>query len=415
MTRPSVIADLSLAPLGEKKIDWVAQHSPVLNRLFTEVLNDGSLKGRRIAVTVHLEAKTAYLALLLQQAGAQVVAAGSNPFSTQDAVCAALVKRGVQVFARHGVSHAEFESDLERVLDTHPEFIIDDGAELVSRAVRRGATYVAGIRGSSEETTTGVLKLEAIASQGLLPYPAIAANHAACKHLFDNRYGTGHSTLGAVMSATNLFLTGKQVVVIGYGWVGRGVAKYALGLGARVTVTEVDPIKALEAYSDGFTVANSLDAAAYGEVFITTTGSVNVLRKEHFERMVDGALIANAGHYAHEIDLDGLAELAVARREARPKVEEYQLANGHRIHVIAGGELVNIAAADGHPVEIMDLTFAVQALSCHYLVNNHQGLAPGVHRLPEAIDRRIATAKLESMGIKLETVTREQEAYTTQW
>jgi adenosylhomocysteinase len=415
MSMTSVIADPTLAPLGDKKIDWVAQHSPVLNRLFDEVLNDGSLKGRRIAVVVHLEAKTAYLALLLQKAGAQVVAAGSNPYSTQDAVCAALVRRGVQVFARHGVSQAEFERDLERVLDTRPEFIIDDGAELVGRAIRRGPAYVAGIRGSSEETTTGVMKLQAICEQGLLPYPAIAANHAACKHLFDNRYGTGHSTLGAIMSATNLFLTGKQVVVIGYGWVGRGVAKYAAGLGARVTVTEVDPIKALEAYSDGFAVANSLDAAALGEVFITTTGSVNVLRKEHFERMRNGALIANAGHYAHEIDLEALAALSVARREARPKVDEYEFADGRRIHVIAGGELVNIAAADGHPVEIMDLTFAVQALSCHYLVNHHQELAPGVHRLPEAIDRRIATAKLESMGISLDTVTAEQEAYTKQW
>lgn len=411
----SVIADPSLAPLGHQKIDWVAAHSPVLNRLFEEVLNDGSLKGRRIAVVVHLEAKTAYLALLLQKAGAHVIAASSNPHSTQDAVCAALVERGVQVFARHGVSQAEFERDLERVLEARPEFIIDDGAELVSRAVRRGGDILAAIRGSSEETTTGVMKLEAMAAEGKLPFPAIAANHAMCKHLFDNRYGTGHSTLGAIMAATNLFLTGKQVVVMGYGWVGRGVARYAAGLGARVTVTEVDPVKALEAYADGFSVANSLDAAATGEVFITTTGSVHVLRREHFARMRDGALVANAGHYAHEIDLEGLAAMAVARREVRPKVEAFELADGRRIHVIAGGELVNIAAADGHPVEIMDLTFAVQALSCHYLVNHHDELRPGVHRLPPAIDRQIAETKLKTLGVTLDEPTPEQQAYTKQW
>ncbi len=411
----SVIADPSLAPLGHQKIDWVAAHSPVLNRLFEEVLNDGSLKGRRIAVVVHLEAKTAYLALLLQKAGAHVIAASSNPHSTQDAVCAALVERGVQVFARHGVSQAEFERDLERVLEARPEFIIDDGAELVGRAVRRGGEILAGIRGSSEETTTGVMKLEAMAAEGRLPFPAIAANHAACKHLFDNRYGTGHSTLGAIMSATNLFLTGKRVVVMGYGWVGRGVARYAAGLGARVTVTEVDPIKALEAYADGFSVANSLDAAGYGEVFITTTGSVHVLRQEHFARMPDGALVANAGHYAHEIDLESLSAMAVARRQARPHVEEYELMDGRRIHVIARGELVNIAAADGHPVEIMDLTFAVQALACHHLVNHHGELAPGVHRLPAAIDRQIAETKLKTLGVTLDEPTAEQEAYTKQW
>nr|PZN70020.1 MAG: adenosylhomocysteinase [Bacillota bacterium] len=411
----SVIADPSLAPLGHQKIDWVAQHSPVLNRLFDEVLNDGSLKGRRIAVVVHLEAKTAYLALLLKKAGAHVIAASSNPFSTQDAVCAALVERGVQVFARHGVSREEFERDLQRVLEARPEFVIDDGAELVSRAVRRGGEVLAGIRGSSEETTTGVMKLEAMAAEGKLPFPALAANHAACKHLFDNRYGTGHSTIGAIMAATNLFLTGKQVVVLGYGWVGRGVARYAAGLGARVTVTEVDPVRALEAYADGFAVANSLDAAATGEVFITTTGSVHVLRREHFARMPDGALIANAGHYAHEIDLDGLAAMAVARRQVRPHVEEFELADGRRIHVIARGELVNIAALDGHPVEIMDLTFAVQALACHYLVNHHHELPPGVHRVPAAIDRKIAETKLKTLGVTLDVPTAEQEAYTRQW
>lgn len=415
MNGDSIIRDFRLAPEGDQKIEWVAQHAPVLNRLQARYLNDGTLKGLTIAVVIHLEAKTAYLALLLQQAGARVVASGSNPMSTQDSVAAALVRRGVRVHAVHGCGEAAFNEHLLRTLDCEPDIILDDGAELVSRLYKHRPALVAKVKGASEETTSGVQKLQAMEAEGLLAFPVIAANNARCKHLFDNRYGTGQSSLGAVMSATNLLVAGKEAVVVGYGWVGRGVARYLDGAGAHVIVCEVDAVKALEAVADGYTVLPMQEAARVGDLFVTTTGSIHVLRGEHFAVMKNGALLANAGHYAHEIDVTALAGLARSVREARRNITEYELADGRRIHLIARGELANIAAADGHPVEIMDLSFSVQALSAYHLAKHHQTLARGVHPLPDHIDYEIAQAKLESDGITIDRMTAEQARYLKSW
>src|SRR5215208_7043869 len=338
MIGESLVKDPSLAPEGHRKIDWVAQHAPVLNKIAGEQLADGSLRGRKVAMTIHLEAKTAYLALLLSEAGAEVTVSGSNPLSTQDDVCAALAERGVRVFATHDPSDEDFEGYLHKTLETGPDLIVDDGAELVGRLVEHYPDLVGNVLGASEETTTGVMKLRAMTAEEVLPFPVLAVNDAKMKHLFDNRYGTGHSSIVALLSNTNLFISGKAVVVMGFGWVGRGLAKYADGMGARVIMCEPDPVKLLEI--------------------------------EHFARMKDGALLANAGHYDHEFDLAALRETAAGSREVRRNITEYELQDGRRLHVLARGRLVNIAAADGHPVEIMDLTFAVQALAAHHLANH---------------------------------------------
>jgi adenosylhomocysteinase len=415
MIQESVIKDPALAPEGHRKIDWVAQHSPVLNTISKQRLADGALRGRKVAMTIHLEAKTAYLALLLSEAGAQVTVAGSNPLSTQDDVCAALAERGVRVFATHDPTNEEFERYLHRSLETGPELIIDDGAELVGRLIEHHPELAENVVGASEETTTGILKLKAMAKEGILPFPVLAANDARMKHLFDNRYGTGHSSLVALLSNTNLFISGKAVVVMGFGWVSRGLAKYADGLGARVIVCEPDPVKLLEAYAEGYEVMNSIEAAEVGDVFLTGTGNLKVLGREHFERMKSSALLANAGHYDHEFDLAALSEMAVASREVRKNVTEYELSDGRRLHVLARGRLVNIAAADGHPVEIMDLTFAVQALATHHLARNAANMKPGLHTIPAEIDDLIARTKLASLGVEPEELTEEQIAYQKSW
>ncbi|MCA1837800.1 MAG: adenosylhomocysteinase, partial [Actinobacteria bacterium] len=324
MIQESVIKDPALAPEGHRKIDWVAQHSPVLNTISKDQLADGALQGRKISLTIHLEAKTAYLALLLARAGADVTVAGSNPLSTQDDVCAALVERGVRVFATHDPTDEEFERYLHQTLETGPEILIDDGAELVGRLVEHHPDLVGNVVGASEETTTGILKLKAMEEEGVLSFPVLAANDARMKHLFDNRYGTGHSSLVALLSNTNLFISGKAVVVMGFGWVSRGLAKYADGLGARVIVCEPDPIKLLEAYAEGYEVMNSLQAADIGDVFLTGTGNLKVLAREHFERMKDGVLLANAGHYDHEFDLAALKKMAAEVREVRKNVTDYE-------------------------------------------------------------------------------------------
>jgi adenosylhomocysteinase len=409
------IADPDLADEGEQRIAWVEKYSPLLSSLKERQLADGALDGKRIALAIHLEAKTAYLALVLAEAGAQVTVGGSNPATTRDEVCAALVRRGLTVHATHGASADEWETQLERVLDSEPEIIVDDGAELVSRLVARKPQLVENVLGSSEETTTGVIKLRAMEREGALTWPAVAANDAYCKHLFDNRYGTGESTVSAILKATNLLAAGKVVVVIGYGWVGKGVAKYFDGMGARVVVSEVDEVKALEAVADGYRAASMDEAAEFGEWFVSCTGGIDAIRRDHFERMRDGALVANAGHYGHEIDLEGLAELADEVVDAREDVTEYRLPDGRRIHVVARGELVNIAAGDGHPVEIMDLTFSVQALSAHYIARNHEHMRPGLNRLPEEIDRGIARAKLETLGASLDELTPRQREYLESW
>ena len=415
MIQESVIKDPALAPEGHRKIDWVAQHSPVLNAISKDRLADGALRGRKVAMTIHLEAKTAYLALLLSEAGAQVTVAGSNPLSTQDDVCAALAEKGVRVFATHDPTDEEFERYLHRSLETGPELIIDDGAELVGRLIEHHPELAENVVGASEETTTGILKLKAMAKEGILPFPVLAANDARMKHLFDNRYGTGHSSLVALLSNTNLFISGKAVVVMGFGWVSRGLAKYADGLGARVIVCEPDPVKLLEAYAEGYEVMNSIEAAEVGDVFLTGTGNLKVLGREHFERMKSSVLLANAGHYDHEFDLAALSEMAVASREVRKNVTEYELSDGRRLHVLARGRLVNIAAADGHPVEIMDLTFAVQALAAHHLARNAANLKPGLHTIPAEIDDLIARTKLASLGVEPEELTEEQIAYQKSW
>jgi adenosylhomocysteinase len=415
MIGESIVKDPSLAPEGYRKIDWVAQHAPVLNKIAGEQLADGSLRGRKVAMTIHLEAKTAYLALLLSEAGAEVTVSGSNPLSTQDDVCAALAERGVRVFATHDPSDEDFEGYLHKTLETGPDLIIDDGAELVGRLIEHHTELIGNVLGASEETTTGVLKLRAMTAEEVLPFPVLAVNDAKMKHLFDNRYGTGHSSIVAVLSNTNLFLSGKAVVVMGFGWVGRGLAKYADGMGARVIVCEPDPVKLLEAYSEGYEVMSSLQAAEVGDVFLTGTGNLKVLGTEHFERMKDGALLANAGHYDHEFDLAALREMAVGSREVRRNITEYELSDGRRLHVLARGRLVNIAAADGHPVEIMDLTFAVQALAAHHLASHAADLTPGIQPIPETIDDLVARAKLAALGVEPEILTEEQISYQQSW
>jgi adenosylhomocysteinase len=415
MIEESIVRDPSLAPEGRRKIDWVAQHAPVLNAIFEERLSDGSLDGRKIAMTIHLEAKTAYLAILLSEAGADVTVSGSNPLSTQDDVCAALAERGVRVFATHDPSEEEFEGFLLRTIETGPEIVIDDGAELVSRMILHRPDLLERVIGASEETTTGILKLKAMDAEKVLTFPVLAANDARMKHLFDNRYGTGHSSIVSLLSNTNLFLSGKTVVVMGFGWVGRGLAKYAKGMGARVVVCEPEPVKLLEAYAEGYEAMNSLAAAEIGEIFITGTGNLKVLRSEHFARMKDGVLLANAGHYDHEFDLAALAEEAAAVREVRRNVTEYEMEDGRRFHVLARGRLVNIAAADGHPVEIMDLTFAVQALAAHHLASHASELTPGLHTIPDEIDEYVARTKLATLGVEPEELTEEQIEYLTSW
>jgi adenosylhomocysteinase len=415
MIEESIVKDPALAPEGHRKIDWVAQHAPVLNALFEERLSDGSLGGRRVAMTIHLEAKTAYLAILLSEAGADVTVSGSNPLSTQDDVCAALAERGVRVFATHDPSEEDFEGYLLRTIETAPDLIIDDGAELVSRMILHRPDLLEGVMGASEETTTGVLRLKAMDAEKALTFPVLAANDARMKHLFDNRYGTGHSSIVSLLSNTNLFLSGKTVVVMGFGWVGRGLAKYAKGMGARVIVCEPEPVKLLEAYAEGYEVMNSLEAAEIGDFFITGTGNLKVLRTEHFALMKDGAVLANAGHYDHEFDLAALAEGAVAVREVRRNVTEYEMEDGRRLHVLARGRLVNIAAADGHPVEIMDLTFAVQALAAHYLARNAANIPAGLHTIPDEIDQYVARTKLATLGVEPEELTEEQIAYLSSW
>src|SRR5215218_5641834 len=397
MIGESLVKDPSLAPEGHRKIDWVAQHAPVLNKIAGEQLADGSLRGRKVAMTIHLEAKTAYLALLLSEAGAEVTVSGSNPLST------------------HDPSEEDFEGYLHKTLETGPDLIVDDGAELVGRLIEHHPELVGNVLGASEETTTGILKLRAMTAEEVLPFPVLAVNDAKMKHLFDNRYGTGHSSIVALLSNTNLFLSGKAVVVMGFGWVGRGLAKYADGMGARVIVCEPDPIKLLEAYSEGYEVMNSLQAAAVGDVFLTGTGNLKVLGTEHFPRMKEGALLANAGHYDHEFDLAALRATAVGSREVRRHITEYELPDGKRLHVLARGRLVNIAAGDGHPVEIMDLTFAVQALAAHHLANHAAEMAPGIQPIPEAIDDLVARAKLAALGVEPETLTQEQISYQQSW
>ncbi len=404
MTTPAArsrIADPALSADGHRAIEWAEAHSPVLNGHIRGKLGDGSLEGRRVAVVVHLEAKTAFLATVLADAGADVVVAGSNPWTTRDDVAAALVDRGIEVHSSRLSSVEQWEDDLAEVIRTEPELVVDDGAELTVRMARDHADIYSRVRGVSEETTTGVDRLRRLEARGHLPMPAIAANDAACKHMFDNRYGTGQSSIQAILQLTNLRMPGKRLVVVGYGWVGRGIAMYARAMGARVIAVDRDPIKALEAHTDGHDVADLTRALAEADLVITATGGLRAIGRDHFPVLAANVILANTGHHDHEIDVPALEEAATDSEEVRPGVTRYRL--GERdVFVLSGGALVNIAGGLGHPIEIMDLSFSVQALGCHTLASSD--LPPGVHGFPVDLDREIATAKLASQGIALGAV-----------
>jgi len=411
----SMIRDITLAPSGHRKIEWVSRHMPVLNILKEQFETDQPLAGKRIALCLHLEAKTAYLALTLQAAGAEVVACASNPLSTQDDVVAALVEEGVTAFAWYGATPEEYDMHIAKALDCNPDAIIDDGGDLVGMLHRERVTQARNIIGGCEETTTGILRLKAMERDGSLLFPMMAVNDAFMKYLFDNRYGTGQSVWDGIMRTTNLVIAGKTVVVAGYGWCGKGVSMRAKGLGARVIVTEVDPIKANEALLDGFEVMPMQEAASLGDIFITVTGNVNVIRKEHMAVMKDNAILANAGHFDVEVSKPDLASLCVSRRTLKNNIEEFLLPDGRRLYLLADGRLVNLAAGDGHPAEVMDLSFSLQALSLLYVIENRSRLVPKVYNVPEEIDRRVAELRLRSLGIRIDKLTEEQEQYLASW
>jgi len=409
----SRIANVELAPEGRRRIDWAWQHMPVLQRLGAERLADAALRGRRVAVVVHLEAKTACLVLALREAGAEVVAAGSNPLSTQDAVCAALVERGVSVFARHGVSADDFTADLLAVADSAPELVIDDGLELTRRIAQHRPETYEQLLGVSEETTTGVGRLRALEAEGRLPFPAIAANDARCKHMFDNPYGTGQATLTAILALTNVLAAGREFCIVGYGWVGKGVANAASGLGGRVTIVEVDPVRALTAHMDGHRVAALADALPDADVVVTASGLVEAVPAEALALLKDGVVLANAGHHDREIDVPALAASAEQIIDARTGIRTYVSTDGRRAHVLVDGALVNIAGLDGNPIEIMDLSFSVQALSVHHLAS--ASLPAGLHAFPAELDDAIARTKLATLGISLDTPSDAQRRFKGSW
>ena len=409
------VKDIKLAPEGEKKIDWVSRFMPVLQNIRKEFEQEKPFKGVKIATTLHLEMKTAFLLLTLKAAGAEVSAAASNPLSTQDDVVAALAKNGVKVYAIRGESREEYYEFMHRALDIEPNIIIDDGADMVSTVLRERQELIENLWGASEETTTGVIRLRAMEKDGVLRFPIIAVNDSYTKYLFDNRYGTGQSTWDGIIRSTNLLIAGKNVVVVGYGWCGRGIAMRAKGLGATVIVIETDPIRALEARMDGFLVMPMKEAAKVGDIFVTSTGNINCIRREHFEVMKDGVIMANAGHFDVEISKPDLKSLAVEINNPRPNITEYKLKDGRRLYLLAEGRLVNLAAADGHPAEIMDMSFALQAKAAEYIKDNHEKLEPKVYVLPREIDEMVAKIKLKSLGIKIEKLTEEQKQYLESW
>lgn len=410
----SIIRDAKLAPQGHDKINWVIEHMPVLNSLNKEFLKTKPLAGINMVVTVHLEAKTAYLCMVLKNAGANVVVTGSNPLSTQDDVAAALAEHGVGVFAWYNTTQAEYDQFLHHALDSKPHIIIDDGGDLVSLLHGERADLAANVMGGSEETTTGVLRLRALAAQGRLKFPMISVNDADCKHLFDNRYGTGQSVWDGIMRTTNLSIAGKTAVVAGYGWCGKGVAMRARGLGAHVVATEINPIKAAEAVFDGYQVLPMAKAAAVGDIFVTVTGCNDVIRREHLEVMKPGAIMANAGHFDVEINKNDLLALSSSTRTVRKNIEEFVMADGRKLYLLAEGRLVNLAAGDGHPTEIMDLSFAMQALAALHILNNHKNMTNDVHNLPYELDLQVAHLKLAAMGIGIDALTSCQTDYLHQ-
>ncbi|MBI2956239.1 MAG: adenosylhomocysteinase [Acidobacteria bacterium] len=410
------VKDLALADRGRLRIEWAAQQMPVLARLRERFQKEQPLKGLRLAACLHVTTETANLAVTLRDGGAQVALCASNPLSTQDDAAAALVNDfAIPVFAIRGEDKDTYYAHINAALDTHPHITLDDGCDLVHTAHTARKEILSGVRGGTEETTTGVIRLRSMAREGVLAYPVIAINDAFTKHLFDNRYGTGQSTMDAIMRATNLLIAGLTVVVAGYGWCGRGIATRARGLGAHVVVTEVDPTRALEAAMDGFRVLPMREAAAIGDVFITATGNKNIIVREHFERMKSGAVLANSGHFNVELDLPALEKLAKSKRTTRDNVEEYTLADGRKLFLLGEGRLVNLAAAEGHPASVMDMSFANQALSVEYLSRHASELEKKVYPVPEEIDRQVARLKLASLGIQVDALTPEQQRYLASW
>ena len=414
----SHIKDINLWESGELKLSWVRSHMPLLEGIRKDFEKTQPFKGLKVALSIHLEAKTAHLCEVLAAGGAQMYITGSNPLSTQDDVAAALVHDGLNVFAWHGATPSEYEAHIRRVLEIGPNIIIDDGGDLVALMHSEYPQLIPGVIGGCEETTTGILRLLAMDRARQLRFPMMLVNNADCKHLFDNRYGTGQSVWDGINRTTNLIVAGKTVVVAGYGWCGKGVAMRAKGLGAKVVVTEVDPIKAMEAVMDGFTVMPMKDAARVGDLFVTVTGCAGVITRAHFLAMKDGAILCNAGHFDVEVDVAGLREMAVETAPARNNIMGYRLENGHKLYVIAEGRLVNLAAGDGHPAEIMDMSFAIQALSARYLVQHKDDLyalprTPGAmtHDVPREIDQEVARRLLAYWGCAIDTLTPAQHKY----
>jgi len=413
------VKDLGLAGVGKLKIEWAEQSMPVLRQVRERFAKEQPLNGIRLGACLHVTTETAVLMLTLKAGGAQVALCASNPLSTQDDTAAALVKEyEIPVFAHKGEDNAKYYRHLEAVLATRPQVTMDDGADLISQLHgegQRSRDLVADVIGGTEETTTGVIRLRAMQTEGVLAFPVIAVNDADTKHLFDNRYGTGQSTIDGILRATNILLAGRTVVVAGYGMCGRGVATRAHGMGAQVIVTEIEPMRALEAAMDGFRVMPMAEAAEAGDVFVTVTGNTSVIRKEHFGRMKDGAILCNAGHFNVEIDLDSLAGLATARRPVRPFVEEFVVGGGRRLYVLGEGRLINLASAEGHPASVMDMSFANQALSAEFMVKKGRTLERKVYVVPREIDLEIARLKLAAMDIRIDELTTQQESYLTSW
>jgi adenosylhomocysteinase len=410
------VKDISLAEEGRRRIEWAAREMPVIGLIRRRFATEKPLRDVRVSGCLHITTETANLALALQDGGAQVALCASNPLSTQDDVAASLVAHfGIPVFAIRGEDSNTYYGHIRSALEQQPQVTLDDGADLVATIHKEHRDLIPGLLGGTEETTTGVIRLRSMARDGALAYPIIAVNEADTKHLFDNRYGTGQSTIDGITRATNVLWAGKTVVVCGYGWCGRGVASRAHGLGAHVIVTEVQPVRALEAVMDGFRVMSLVQAAPLGDIFITITGDINVVDRHHLETMKDGAILANSGHFNVELNLQALESMAEGRRQIRPSVEEFRLRDGRRLYLLAEGRLINLAAAEGHPASVMDMSFANQALSTEYLVLQEKRLPVAVHTVPREIDEEVARLKLAAMEITIDTLTEEQERYLASW
>lgn len=411
----SSIRNAEKAPEGHRRIDWVSRHMPVLNKIIDQNSGEKPFKGIKMAVCIHLEAKSAYMAKAFKACGGDVVITGSNPLSTQDAIAAALVEDGIEVHAWHGATTEEYNKHIRDTIDTGPQLIIDDGGDLIAMMHKDRPDLLSSVIGGAEETTTGLIRLRAMAREGKLAFPVMAVNDAMCKYLFDNRYGTGQSVWDGIMRTTNLLISGKTVVVSGFGWCGRGVAMRAAGLGANVIITEVEPVHALEAAVEGFRVMSMKEAAPLGDIFVTTTGCREIISTEHISLLKEGAILSNAGHFDVEINKEALNELGKHNGQPRENIDEYKLNNGKRVYLLGEGRLVNLAAGDGHPAEIMDLSFALQFGAMQYLLNEKDNLPGEVLKLPDELDQQTAALKLEAMGIKIDTLTCSQEDYLNSW